>query len=321
MKPLRVALVHRGQEYRYTRVDGQFAYEVPEFIWEHVEVHKSVQNLDINEWQGKYDLVWLDPGKYSFLNILAPKVAKHKVPVIYWSLYPTLTPGHLKKERARAQRNANLALVDHDNLKHWEGLGIPVRRLAYSVNERYYYDRGSERDIDVNFACYREYSHERPALDAWLRDYCGRRGWSYASGSGFAGEDYAVLMARSKVVVHILRTPQTRPPRMFDTAACGTAMLSNPMPAVSGEHFERGTMYRVFNNPFSAGVSDGQRHPPQKTMGDASCGEIITELDYLLTGDNWRGVAENAKSYVLSCHTWQHRATELRQIVHKEFGL
>ena len=275
MKPLRVALVHRGQAYRYTRVDGQFAYEVPEFIWEHVEVHKSVQNLDINKWQGKYDLVWLDPGKYSFLNILAPRAAKHKVKAIYWSLYPTLTQGHLKKEQARAKYNANLVLLDHDNEKRWGGLGIPVRRLAYSVNERYYYDRELERAIDVNFACYPEYSYERPALDAWLRDYCGRRGWSYASGCHYDGEDYAVLMARSKVVVHILRTPQIRPPRMFDTAACGTAMLSNPMPVVSGEHFDPGTMYRVFNKPFSAGVSDGQRHPPQKTMDDSVCAEII----------------------------------------------
>ena len=320
MKPLRVALVHRGQKYRYTRVDGQYAYPVPEFTWEHVEVHKGAQNLDINAWVGKFDLVWLDPGKYAFLNILAPKAAAHKVPSIYWSLYPTLTPGHLTKERARAQWNANLALVDHDNLKNWEGLGIPARRLAYSVNERYYYDRGLERDIDVNFACYREYSHERPALDTWLRDYCGRRGWNYVSGSTFVGEDYAVVMARSKVVVHILRTPQTRPPRMFDTAASGTAMLSNPMPAVSGEAWIPGEHYRVFNEPFSAACAN-ERHPPQTTMNDAVCAEIITQLDWLLTGDNWRGVAETAKEYVLSCHAWQHRATELRQIVHEEFGL
>ena len=320
MKPLRVALVHRGQAYRYTRIDGQFAYPVPEFAWEHVEVHKSVQNLDINAWVGKYDLVWLDPGKYSFLNILSPKAEKHKVKSIYWSLYPTLTQGHLKKERARAQYNANLALVDHDNLKNWEGLGIPARRLAYSVNERHYYDRGLERDIDVNFACYREYSHERPALDAWLREYCGRRGWTYASGSGYAGDEYAVLMARSKIVVHILRTPQTRPPRMFDTAACGTAMLSNPMPVVSGEHFEPHQMYSVFNMPFSVACAN-ERHPPQATMDDTVCAEIVTRLDELLANNNWREIAENAKSYVLSCHIWQHRATELRQIVHEEFGL
>ena len=320
MKPLRVALVHRGQAYRYTRIDGQFAYEVPEFTWEHIEVHKSVQNLDINEWVGRFDLVWLDPGKYSYLNILAPKAAAHKVKSIYWSLYPTLTPGHLVKERARAQWNANLVLVDHDNLKHWEGLGIPARRLAYSVNERYYYDRGLGRDIDVNFACYREYSHERPALDAWLREYCGRRGWTYASGSHYDGEDYAILLARSKVVVHILRTPQTRPPRMFDTAACGTAMLSNPMPRVSGEAWIPHKHYWVFNEPHSQ-VCANERHPPQVPMNDAACAEIIAGLEWLLTGDNWRGVAENAKSYALSCHTWQHRATELRQIVHEELGL
>ena len=320
MKPLRVALVHRGQAYRYTRVDGQFAYPVPEFTWEHVEVHKSVQNLDINEWRGTYDLVWLDPGKYSYLNILSPRPAAHKVKSIYWSLYPTLTQGHLNKEQARAQWNANLVLLDHDNEKRWEGLGVPIRRLAYSVNERYYYDRGLERDIDVNFACYREYSYERQALDVWLRGYCEGRGWTYESGSGYAGDEYAVAIARSKVMVHILRMPQTRPPRMFDTAASGTAMLSNTMPVVSGEHFEPHQMYSIFNTPFSVACAN-ERHPPQMIMDDTVCAEIIAGLEWLLTGDNWRGVAENAKEYVLSCHTWQYRATELRQIVHEELGL
>ena len=320
MRPLRVALVHRGNPRRYARIDGQFAYPVPEFVWEHVEVHKSGQNLDINKWQGKYDLVWLDPGKYSYLNILSPKAEKHKVKSVYWALFPTLTQGHLNKDQARAKWNANLVLLDHDNVNRWEGLGVPVRRLAYSVNERYYYDRGLERDIDVNFACYREYSHERPALDAWLRGYCERRGWSYASGSGYTSEDYALVMARSKVMVHILRTPLTRPPRMFDTAACGTAMLSNPMPVVSGEHFDPGTMYRVFNKPFSE-VCANDRNPAQVALDDDVCSEIITQLDYLLTGDNWRGVAETAKEYVLANHTWATRSAELRQIVREEFKI
>lgn len=320
MKPLHVALVHRGQAYRYTRVDGQFAYEIPEFTWEHVEVDKAVQGLDVNQWEGRFDLVWLDPGKYSYPHILSPKPALHRVPVIYWSLYPTLTPGHLANERLRAQCNANLVLLDHDNLSNWRGLGRPVRRLAYSVNEHYYYDRGLERDIDVNFACYPEYSHERPALDAWLAEHCRQRGWTYASGCHYVGLDYAVLMARSKVVVHLLRTPQTRPPRIFDAAASGTALLSNPMPVVSGEHWQPGVQYGVFREPHSETCA-GERHPPQREMNDRTCAELAQGLDWMLAGEHWRTVAENAKAYVLACHTWARRATELRQIIHEELGL
>lgn len=320
MRPLHVALVHRGQQYRYDRIDGQFAYEVPEFTWEHVEVHKGVRDLDVNQWAGRFDLVWLDPGKYAHTNILAPKRSQHKIPVIYWSLYPTLTRGHLAKERARAQYNANLVLVDHDDLKHWGGLGIPARRLAYSVNERYYYDRGLARDIDVNFCCFPGYSYERGALNKWLASYCKRREWSYVSGGRYAGDRYAVLMARSKVMVHILRTPQTRPPRIFDTAASGTALLSNPMPVVSGETWTIGEHYKTFRKPFSEKMAP-TKNPKQAKMDDVVCREIASGLDELLGDDSWREIAENAKRYVLAHHTWATRATELRQIVRKELGL
>jgi len=317
--PLHVALVHRGQQYRYDRIDGQFAYPVPEFTWSHVEVHKSVQNLDVNAMADDFDLIWLDPGKYAHQNIFAPKRSRHKVPVIYWSLYPTLSASHRAKDIERGKLNANLVLVDHDDLRHWTGVGCPVRRLAYSVNERYYRDRGGARDIDVNFCNFPGYSYERRALANWLGSYCKRHGWKYVAGGGY-GNDYAGLMARSKVMVHILRTPQTRPPRIFDTAASGTALLSNPMPVVSGESWEIGKHYKTFRTPFSEKIAP-VKTPKQAKLGDVGCREIADGLDWLLEYDMWREIAANAKEYVLSCHTWQHRATELRQIVHEELAL
>lgn len=320
MKPLHVALVHRGSAYRYTRVDGQFAYEVPEFTWSHVAVEKDFHDLDLGTFAGDFDLVWLDPGKYAHRNLFAPKRRRHQVPVVYWSLYPTLSDGHYHTEFDRAQLNADLVLLDHDDLRRWQGVGCPARRLAYSVNEHYYRDRGEERDIDVNFCCFTGYSYERQALDGWLRAHCERRGWTYTSGSGYDGDRYARLMARSKVMVHLLRTPSTRPPRIFDTAASGTALLSNPMPSVSGEYWQPGTQYGVFLEPHSERIADTAR-PQQRELDDRACEELAAGLAWMLTGDRWRAAAENAKSYVLSCHTWQHRATELRQIIKEELGL
>lgn len=320
MKPLHVALVHRDQSYRYERIDGQFAYDVPEFTWEHVPVGKGFHDLNVNDLAGRFDLVWLDPGKYNHLNLFVPRRGRRTVPVVYWSLYPTLSDDHRCNERERAAHNADLVLVDHDELRHWTGIGCPARRLAYSVNEHYYRDRGLERDIDVNFCCFTGYSYERDALDAWLKRHCQRCGWTYVSGGGYDGDHYAVLMARSKVMVHLLRTPHTRPPRIFDAAASGTALLSNPMPTVSGEHWQPGVQYGVFREPHSARYAE-VKHPAQVEMSNRVCGELADGLDWMLRDDHWRTVAENAKSYVLSCHTWQHRATELRAILAEELGL
>ena len=89
------------------------------------------------------------------------------------------------------------------------------------------------------------------------------------------------------------------------------------MPVVTGENWIAGEHYKVFHNPRSKSMAP-TKHPEHAVI---DCAEVEAGLDWLLTGDNWRGVAEAAKSYALSCHTWQVRATELRQIVHEELRI
>lgn len=311
MIPLRVAIFHRGDWYRYARVDGQFAYPVPEFTWTQHKLSKEgpidLRHIDV-------DIIWLDEGKYKDRILFTPSKGQRKIPIVYHSLYATLDDQIYESRIQRALKTADLVLLDHDDIGRWErDTGLPVRRLAYSVDERYYCDRGVARDIDVGFYCVYAFNSERPALGEWLEGYCKQRGYVYLSTHGEnVGTKYADLLARTKVVVHINRTQRTRPPRIFDTAACRTAFLGNPLPEVSGEHWEPWVHYVPFNRPYS------KVYTPFTKWGrltDKDCKEIATGLQWLLDEGHWKHIAERAHSYVLSCHTWAQRAKELRRIL------
>ncbi len=310
MKPLRLALIHRAHWYsQEPRVDGQFAYEVPGLTWRHVNVDKTFA-LSI-AWND-VDVVWMDDGKYADM-VITPAKGNRTMPLAFYCLYPTLA-GNIFKDRVnRAKQFADLVLLDHDNVQKWAQEGLVARRLAYSVNERYYRDRGLQRDIDVGFYCIWGHNPARPAFERWLGDFCLRKGYRFhgLKGNG-VGTSYPELLARTKVVVHLNRTAYTRPPRIFDAAASGAALLSNPMPSVSGEYWQPFTHYWPFYNP----VDQYQEGAPRVAeFTDEECSEVIDGLVALLDGGEWEPVAQNAKSYVLACHTWEQRAKELRGIL------
>jgi len=318
LRPIKLALFHRDDWYRQeARIDGQFAYPVPQLTWQHFNL-KKIFKVDLFKYR-QFDVAWLDDGKYKSHSQFIPD-APHLTylcpPVAMYVLYPTLSQGHYRRRVKRAVLNADLVLVDHDDLGLWEeGTGLPTRRLAYSVNEHYYCDRGYNRDIDVGFYYITAFNKERPALDTWLENFCRRKGYVYRSTHGKGvGTKYAELLARTKVVIHMNRTPETRPPRIFDVAASGACLLSNYMPDVSGEYWQDGTHYEVFGEPYSETYAEFEpKDIPIYTNKD--CKELIQRLQTLLIGGDWQQMAENAKQYVLSCHTWEHRAKQLYTIL------
>lgn len=316
--PLRVALFHRDNWYRQApRLDGQFAYPVSQFTWEHFNVTKLFK-IDLHDFKG-YDILWMDEGKYKSTSRFIPNVPHYtyQVPlVVCYSLYPTLSQGHFERRIQRSQLNADLTLLDHDDLGRWqERLETPVRRLAYSVNERYYCDRGYNRDIDVGFYYVTGFNKERPALDSWLTDFCKRKGYTYHTTGGVnVGVEYAELLARTKVVVHMNRTPNTRPPRIFDVSASGACLLSNPMPRVSGEYWERAFQYSGFDSPVSLEYCEFEPSDIPN-YSDDDCENLIDRLERLIELDEWEGYSLYAHQYVLACHTWQQRAKELYTIL------
>lgn len=312
LKPVRLLLLHRDQWYRWHRIDGQFAYDVPGLVWKHKTI-KVTFKMDLAGLENDYDVIWWDDGKHRGCEIV-PGIGARKIPLVNYVLYPTLNESTFNSRVRRANTHANAVLLDHDRLERWkERCSRPIRRLAYSVDERYYRDRGLIRDIDVGFYCVYAYSRERPALDKWLEDFCKRKGYRYRTTRGRnVRTRYSKLLARTKVVVHMNRTPQTRPPRIFDTAACRAALLSNPMPRVSGENWEPMVHYVPFKEPHSQDYKPPKSHPE---YNDKACQEIIRGLAWLLDDGNWEAVAERAHQYVLACHTWRVRATELTGIL------
>ena len=312
MKPIRVALFHRDDWHRgEARIDGLFSYEVPQFVVKHFPVDKGFKQ-DLHALRD-YDVVFWDDGKYKDYAGFTPEEHTGYVPpVVMYALYPTLTRGHYTRRAERAIKNADLVLVDHDDMERWSGwLGIPARRLAYATNERYYRDRGLVKDIDVGFYCVYAWNKERPALDAWLEGYCGAKGWKYESTHGEnVGTKYAELLARTKCVVHLNRTLSTRPPRIFDAVASGCCFVGNTMPVVNGERWEAGVTYVNFDYPCSE-VYEQWEEKDIPLLADRDTAQVVACLEWALTDDNWRTVAERAKAYVLACHTWERRAVEL----------
>lgn len=311
MIPLHLALLHRGHWYnKEPRIDGHFAYPVPGLTWEHHDVERDFC-LDIKGWKD-VDVVWLDDGKYS-----NPAIEPHKgnriSPVVYRVLWPTLGESIHETKRRIAERMADLVLLDHDKPENWYSTDFQVRQLPYAVNERYYRDRGLRRDIDVGFYCVWQHSPARPAFSNWLADYCKRRGWVYwTTGGQSVNQEYASLLARTKVVVHLNRTANTRPARIFDCAAAGAAFLSNPMPPVIGECWMPGVHYLTFDKPVDNYVMDGK---PRGAFSDKEMEGVELALDDLIGHGFWEPIAANAKTYTLACHTWERRSWELRGIL------
>ena len=159
----------------------------------------------------------------------------------------------------------------------------------------------------------KRHRHYERAFEEWLRNFCAQKGYRfYGLGGRTVNTEYANLLARTKVVVHLNRSPLTRPPRMFDTAACGAALLSNPMPAVSGEHWEPWVHYAPFNEPQDVYLEKAE---PWGAFQDGDCEQVAAGLEWLLDDGNWEPVAQAARQYVLACHTWERRAVELRGIL------
>lgn len=293
MNPLRAALIVKdspGTRQRESRNMGYWSYPVPEFTWEH---------FSIGDQRGisrkHFDLIFHEDagwGTYTQVGI----------PIVYMCYDSTLSLDHLRCRQAQANL-ASLILVDHDDLANFQGLGKPVYRFPYCVNDLIY-GPGDARPIDVSFHCGCGASRgqpggvERSETRAYLDWLCKVRGWSYHSGV-LSPVDYGASMGRSRVVVNQPRTPNNRPHRCFDALACGAALLTMPIPKVDGDGLEKGVHYVQWRD-----------HD-----------ELAERLAELLTGNAWAKIAAAGRELVVHRHTWHVRATQLRELLAKECGL
>ncbi len=290
--PLRVALVYRNDERGDAgRMVGWWSYPVKEFDWVHVPVENGFR-LDLPRLQrdGLDLVVWEDHKAFGEM------VNREALPVAYVVVDSTLSEDHYRARLAMA-RQADLVLVDHDDLSRFAGLGKPVRRLGYCVNDRLFRDYGLPKDVDI---CYHvRPTPERVELHEWLEAFCRKSGYVYAAGKRI-GEDYAKAFNRAKVSVHLTRGPRVRAHRTFDVMACRSALVTSPLPVVCGEE----------------DILDGVHYHSFHDTDELAC--VLSEL---LSSGLWREIAECAYEQVHGQHTWCLTAKRLRWIFSEVFGL
>jgi hypothetical protein len=278
---MKVALIHRDTPRlgEGGRMVGWWSYPVKGLEWDHFPMGKRfrVRRSDYPE----YDLIVYEDGKLwgEILRDEGPTVAYHVVD-------STLSEGHYRHRLREARRNADLVLVDFDRLERFEGLGMPVYRFGYCVNERLFYPRG-EKEFEVG--SFQGRTAERGLLERYLTLFCERRGYRFAAGRRF-GEDYARAMAACKIVVNLNRNRETRNHRLFDAMAGRSCVLTNYVPPVSGEERIAGVHY--------------------VEMVDWRV-EVGGWIERLLGAGEWEKYAEAGYRLVRERHRWGVRAGEL----------
>lgn len=286
-----VALVVKASDSTQMRDDrnmGYWSYPVPEFEWKHFVFgsRKAYAEPGMN----KRDIIFQeDAGPRYFKNRLRP--------LVYLAIDGTLSDDHLQARLERAE-NADLILVDHDDLSRYECLGKPVKRLNYCINDKIMRNYGQDKIIDVSFCCSTSNNLTRKRVRNMLGTYCKKRRLVYQSGVMHI-TDYAKVMNRSKIVVNWPRTLGNRPHRVFDALACKTCLVSGQIPDVPGDNLVSGRDY--------VSVSEIK--------------EIPDVIDELMTTGKWQEIAENGYKTVMKYHTWATRARQLREILKEELNV
>ncbi len=282
-EPIRVALLHR-QSTRLLKRDvvGWWSYSVPEFEWDHFVLRKGF-HLKRSTFYDDYDLIVYEDGK------LKGRIDRDAdIPVAYVVADSTLSENHYRVRCEQAALNADLLLVDWDDLKRFEHLDLPAYRFSFAANDRFFYPR--EKAIDVGFFC-----HPTPArkqLARHLHQFCTKRDYSFAYGMRSAA-NYAAAIGTARININLGRNPQTRSNRIFDVFLSESCLLCDPLPAVSDEPRRLNEHYLQFR----------------------SRDELDLLLDELLQTGTWRVFAEAGYELGKRHHTWGRRAQQLRQIL------
>lgn len=288
MNPLNVLLVHRDSDV-YRHLTGWWSYPVDEFQWTALKVTRNNFIVDMQTIDPSPDLVVLDDWIWGqFKNL--------KTPLAYVIVDSARSLAQLERNREQA-RFADLLLIDSDDLDKFRSWGKPARRFAYAVNEQLYMPR--EKTYDVAFLCW--LTDERRIVQNACREICARRGWSFVTNDHGAYDwpDYARFLSSAKVVVHMPHVKAARSWRVFDVMASRGALLTLPLPDVSGDGLISGTHYRTYNNMKS----------------------LESELTYLLEDGRWQAIGLAGWNHIMANHTWRIRAKQLRETLHEALNL
>lgn len=294
MKPLKVALIIKNDngKARTNRNMGYFSYPVPEFEWEHFTPGKRF-NLNRNSFRA-FDLIIHEDAP------LEGNWQGSSVPLIFLDIDSTLSIEHFNQRFNQASQ-ADLVLVDHDNLLHFKKINKPVRRFNYCVNDKVFYPSDKPKSLDLVFHCSNNHTggETRSNIRKLLDKYAKANFLQYRSGA-IDLEQYAANFRNSLIVVNQSRTPHNRPHRIFDALASHSCLLTSHFAYVAHDGLQENENYVNF--------ADNE--------------QLIQKLDYLFNNrSEIERLANNGYNLITQQHTWNIRAKQLRELIQCELSL
>lgn len=296
LNSLHVALMIKNSEanrQRSNRAMGYWSYPVKEFTWAHFALAEN-QSIDMVDMAAKgFDLVLHE-------DVGIPVGYRHRpIPLAYLAIDSTLSEQHYQS-RLPIARQADLVLVDHDDLSRWPNR---VRRLGYCVNDLIF-KPAAHKTLDIAYHCSSSGQRGLPGAETrtmlrqYLHEYAQSRGYSYQSGAkGLL--DYAANIARTKVNINWPRVRANRPHRVLDTLACNTCLVTGQIPRVAEDMLEPLVHY----------------YPVEHFDQLGSC------LDFIFDNGDYQSIATRGYELAKANHTWATRAGQLRQIIFEELGI
>ncbi len=278
---MRVAVICRQKGFEELRLKlGWWSYPVPGLEWQFFP-RDDGYTFTRADFAG-FDLIVREDWAFGHIN-------GRGAPLLHVIVDANTSERRRAVYRTRA-READLLLIDQDELARYADLGKPCRRWRYAVNEGVF--KPLPKAVDV--ACHLVPTHERVALMDCVQMACARFGWTYSSGV-FPVADYAAALGAARVVVHLGTHPQCRSHRVFDALAAGACLLTSPLPDC-GDGLVPGVHYQVW-----------------QTFED-----LLAQIAALLKNGAWNETARAGRSEVLARHTWRTRAAEFVRIVREE---
>ena len=292
MKPLRVLVLTHNSPVALRRDDrpvGFWSYAVPDFEW---DIRYAGKNAFIDTHMTGYDLIWEEDGA-SF-----PQYRRGGLPIVSYIVDSTLSYENHFLPRLKQSYQADLVLVDHDQLNRFHG-NRSVRRMLHCVNDRVFKDWQRKKTVDVAFHCGSRDCEPRKETRRRLHDICKANNWIYTSGV----RDlivYAQAMNSARIVVNVPRRDGNRPHRVFDALACWTCLMTQGMHV--GEAF--GSLQ------FAHDFLQWQEYDQLEDL-----------LEKFLRNNDWKVIADAGFLKVQREHTWAIRAVELRHLLNVELHL
>lgn len=120
--------------------------------------------------------------------------------------------------------------------------------FPYCYNDKLFYPRESSKKLDIGAYCKLERHSHRIGFIEKVENIANEKGFTFEFSDEFWGEEYAVRICRSKVMIHLSYCGDI-PWRLYECAASKTCFLTDPL-GFNVENLFRRTSYIEYRRDF-----------------------------------------------------------------------